>query len=229
MSNAMDAMSLQEHDLRYHDGNYRGGECMYRKAMEGGDKSDAELAEVNQREAILYFTWKQEATTIEETLKKNFPFISTRNKSYVHVTQADKDGNSKLMIWCKDSVPDDSVDEKTLKNKMKELGYDMSGFAILVQKGGVNRSSGAVTGKKVFAADIRKKVLPKFVEAADLEKDNVVVQHVASPGELDDDAKNRLLRRYGVKSVGGKIVGRDKDDNAADRAKKYLGIVGDWQ
>lgn len=222
------AMSLQEHDLRYHDNNYRGGKCMYREAMKGGDKSDAGLAEVNQREAALYFAWKQEASSIEDAIKKNFPAICQRNGARFHVTEADKDGVSKVMVWTKPDVADDAIDEKTFAKILGDLGFKVEDFSVMTQAPSANRSQGSIKGKKLFVADAKKLVQPKFAEASDPKKDSAAIVAVES-GELDDARKSEMLKRFGVKSVGGKIEKRDGDDNAADRAKKYMGMVGDWQ
>jgi len=216
-------MTLQEHDLRYHDNHYRGGPCKYRDNLASGDDSDEAMAEANEQEGAMLNAYKLEERTLEGAMKQPFNINVRAHRSF-RLEQPDQNGVWQAAIWCRGDESDDSIDRDKMAKILKDHGYTMNNFFTMMPESDPSMPRKSKT--KVFVAEMTKDV--PIVMAGNNNADYVTIRREGG-GELDDEARSRSLKRFGYKSQDGQVKRRTSDDDAMERIRRYLNLTGDWE
>lgn len=212
--------SLMEHDMHYHDGHYRGGKCIFREQLDREDHTIDDLSSAEQKEGAIYSGRRYEGAKLEASFNEAFG-LGQKQGTRTQMFEPDEKGENEFKVWCSAETPNSQFPGEKLRSFFKGEGYELRSARAKVVSG----KGGRDKDKKVLTFVLYKPENMKFAE----ENENDVGRTVtySGSGNLNERTKNRVMKKYGIKSEGGKFVKRTADDTKSDRIKRYLGIVGD--
>lgn len=218
--------SLVEHDMHYHDGHYRGGKCLYRERLDKEDHTIDDLEDANLKESAIYAGRRFEGSKLESEFFEEFStderMLGQKNGCRAQVVEPDKDGIIEMKVWCPADTPNEMFKADALRKFFKDRGYELKTARAKTESGDGKR----LKERKVLTFGLYR---PENFQFAKGDKDDGFEVKGVGEGDLSDEQSSEALKKFGMKKEGGKVSKRTLEDNRKDRAKKYLGLVGDWE
>lgn len=212
-------MTLEQHDRVYHDGNYTGGFCEYRKTREKGDTSDDALNEADRKEYAYFSALAAEKDSINKAFKKMLAKGLKAKKGSTTVTVGDqqRDGIREVHVWTDPNVDADAFEKASIP-LAKGLGYKVREIAAI-------ETQDPEDHRKIFAVKLFN---PNQIGTFAEQKQDAPAVVEINPDKVSDSTLRALRRRYGIaRGNDGEARGlTEEEKNDKTASERYLDLVG---